>query len=233
MFTKTAKHYDAVYSGKDYKTESDQLTVLVRERVPGAKTLLDVACGTGRHLEYLIGRSGFDCTGVDLDGEMLEIARERLPSATLHKGDMCNFAVDTRFDVVACLFSSIGYTKTVESMNRAVANMAAHVRAGGLLIVEPWITPEAWLVGHAHSETVETDDFVVTRMMVAEPVERGRVVFEYLIGDSSGISRVSETREMGWFTHLEYLSAFNKAGLTTEHIQPGITDRGLYVGRKS
>ncbi len=75
MFTKTAKHYDAVCSDKDYKTESDQLTVLVRERVPGAKTLLDVACGTGRHLEYLIGRSGFDCTGVDLDGEMLEIAR--------------------------------------------------------------------------------------------------------------------------------------------------------------
>ena len=62
-------------------------------------------------------------------------------------------------------------------------------------------------------------------MMVAEPVERGRVVFEYLIGDSSGISRVSETHEMGWFTHLEYISAFKKAGLKTEHIQPGITDR--------
>ena len=143
MFTKTAKHYDAVYSDKDYGAESDQLAVLVRKRVPWGKTLLDVACGTGRHLEHLTRMSGFECTGVDLDGEMLEIARERVPSTTLHKEDMCNFALGTRFDVVACLFSSIGYTKTVEFMNRAVANMAARVRAGGLLIVEPWITPEA------------------------------------------------------------------------------------------
>ena len=233
MFTKTAKHYDVVYSDKDYEAESLKLVSLIRERAPETRTLLDVACGTGRHLEYLARNPGFDCTGLDLDDEMLSIARERVPTATLHTGDMCDFALTARFDVVTCLFSSIGYTKTVERMNRAVANMAAHVVPGGTLVVEPWITPESWIVGKAHSSTVETDEFVVTRMMVAEPVERGRVVFEYLIGDSSGISKVSETHEMGWFTHQEYISAFEKAGLTTEHIRPGITDRGLYFGRKS
>ncbi|MCI0851689.1 MAG: SAM-dependent methyltransferase, partial [Chloroflexi bacterium] len=165
--------------------------------------------------------------------EMLAIARERVPAAIFYAGDMCDFALDVEYDVVACLFSSIGYARTVERMNRAVANMASHVLSGGILVVEPWITPESWIVGKIHSSTVETDEFVVTRMMVAEPVERGRVVFEYMIGGSNGISRVSETHEMGWFTHLEYVSAFKKAGLTTEHIQPGLTGRGLYIGRKS
>ena len=164
---------------------------------------------------------------------MLAIARERVPEANLHAGDMCDFALNVQFDVVACLFSSIGYTKTVERMKCAVVNMAAHVLPGGILIVEPWITPESWVVGMTQSSTAETNAFVVTRMMVAEPVERGRVVFEYMIGDSSGISRVSETHEMGWFTHQENLSAFQKAGLHTEHIQPGLTGRGLYIGRKS
>lgn len=233
MFTKTSKHYDAVYSDKDYEAESEKLASLIRERVPGAKTLLDVACGTGRHLEYLARNSGFNCTGVDLDDEMLAVARERVPAVTLHTGDMCDFALGTQFDVVTCLFSSIGYTKTVEYMEQAIANMASHVLHGGILMVEPWITPEEWIVGKAHSSTAETSEFVVTRMMVAEPVERGRVVFEYLIGDSSGINRVSETHEMGWFTHLEYLSAFQKADLTAELIRPGLTNRGLYSGRKA
>lgn len=53
MFTKTAKQYDAVYSYKDYEAESQLLTSFVHERVKNAKTLLDVACGTGKYLEYL------------------------------------------------------------------------------------------------------------------------------------------------------------------------------------
>ena len=231
MFTKTAKHYDAVYSDKDYPGESEVLASLIRERAPGAKTLLDVACGTGRHLEHLSQQ--FDCTGIDLDDEMLAIARERVPAVTLHSGDMRDFTLDDRFDVVACLFSSIGYTRTVENMDRATANMASHVQPGGILVIEPWITPESWIVGKPDSSTVETDEFIVTRMTVAEPVERGRVVFEYMIGDSSGIHRVSETHEMGWFTHDEYMSAFKKAGLIAEFIQPGLTGRGLYIGQKS
>jgi len=233
VFTKTTKHYDAVYSDKDYEVESATLTSLIHERIPGAQTLLDVACGTGRHLEHLARNSEFDCTGVDLDDEMLAVARERVPAVALHAGDMCDFALGTQFDVVTCLFSSIGYTKTVDRMEQAIANMASHVLPGGILMVEPWITPEEWIVGKAHSSTAETSEFVVTRMMVAEPVERGRVVFEYLIGDSSGISRVSETHEMGWFTHLEYMSAMQKAGLHAERIQPGLTGRGLYIGRIS
>lgn len=230
MFTKTAKHYDAVYSEKNYEAEAEHLVSLIRERVPGAKTLLDVACGTGKHLEYLA--NVFDCTGVDLDDEMLAVAKERVPAVTLRAGDMCDFVLGTQFDVVTCLFSSIGYTKTVEHMERAVASMASHVLPGGILIVEPWITPESWILGKISSDTVETDESIVTRMTVAEPVERGRVVLEYLIGDSSGINRVSETHEMGWFTHQEYLSAMQKAGLNTRHIQPGLTGRGLYIGKK-
>ena len=231
MFTKTAKHYDAVYSYKDYEGESELVSKLVHERVSNAKTLLDVACGTGKHLEHL-GKT-FDCTGVELDPEMLAIAAERVPNLPLHIGDMCDFDLGAKFDAVTCLFSSIGYTKTVERMEQAIANMGSHLNPGGMFLVEPWLTPEAWLVGHVDSETYKTDEFVVTRMMVSEPVERGRLVLEYLIGDSNGISNVTETHEMGWFTHDEYSNAFIKAGLELEHFEEGLTGRGIYIGSKS
>jgi len=128
-------------------------------------------------------------------------------------------------------------------MDRATGNMASRLLPGGILVIEPWITPESWIVGNAgdrrrsrarsRSSTAETDDFIVISMMIAEPVERGRVVFEHMVGDSGGIHRVSETHEMGWFTHDEYILAFKRAGLIAEFVQPGLTGRGLYFGQKS
>ena len=230
MFTRTAKQYDAVYSYKDYETESKLITELVRARVTNARTLLDVACGTGKHLEHLSKQ--FETAGIDLDTEMLVIAKERLPEIPLRNGDMCEFQLDTQFDAVLCLFSSIAYTKTVERMEQAVANMAGHVNPGGILLLERWITPESWLVGGFNTDTYETDDGFVMRMAHYEPIERGRLVLEYMIGDSSGISHVTETHEMGWFTHDEYLNAFKKANLNTEYLEEGLTGRGIYIGTK-
>jgi len=50
-------------------------------------------------------------------------------------------------------------------------------------------------------------------MTVSETVERGRLALEYMTGDSSGITKVTETREMEWLTHDEYLKVFNRADL--------------------
>ena len=49
----SAEIYDAVYSLKDYAAEASAVHKMIRERCPTARTLLDVACGTGKHLERL------------------------------------------------------------------------------------------------------------------------------------------------------------------------------------
>ena len=45
--------YDLVYGGKDY-VETEKLRGFIDERAPGAKTLLDVACGTGRAAKLMV-----------------------------------------------------------------------------------------------------------------------------------------------------------------------------------
>ena len=80
MFTRSATLYDLIYSWKNYRREVDHLLAIIHARVPGAKTILDVACGTGEHLRYL---PDFDRTGVDLDAELLRIARTKLPDVRL------------------------------------------------------------------------------------------------------------------------------------------------------
>src|SRR3954454_22755085 len=98
MFSRSARLYDAIYASvRDYRREAAELDRLIQKRRPGARTLLDVACGTGAHLEHL---TGYEAAGLDLDSEMLAIARERLPNVSLHEGDMTDFDLGKRFEAV-------------------------------------------------------------------------------------------------------------------------------------
>src|SRR3954453_12959074 len=122
MFSRSARIYDAIYASvRDYRREAAELDRLIQERRPGAKTLLDVACGTGAHLEHIA--SEYDVEGLDLDPEMLAVRRDRLPDAAFHEGDMASFDLGKRFDAVVCMFSSIGYAKTQVRLHAEIASM--------------------------------------------------------------------------------------------------------------
>jgi len=230
MFSNSAHIYDAVYSFKDYAAESERLHALIEERSPGATTLLDVACGTGKHLEQL--RTWYEVSGLDLDPELLEIAKGRLGDVELHQGDMTSFSLGRRFDVVTCLFSSIGYVGTVDGLGAAVAAMARHLNPGGVLIVEPWLTPDVWMVDRPHLLSVDEPDLKIVRMTVSGREGRLAIMnFEYLIGTPAGIESFSERHEAALFTDEEYREAFTGAGLTVDHDPDGLTGRGLYIAQ--
>jgi dTDP-3-amino-3,4,6-trideoxy-alpha-D-glucopyranose N,N-dimethyltransferase len=108
MFDKSAHLYDLAYSFKDYAGESEWVHNAIHTRFPQARSLLDVACGTGKHLEHL--RSEFDCQGLDLNPEFVELAQQRTDGVRVHGASMDSFDIDERFHAVVCLFSSIGYT---------------------------------------------------------------------------------------------------------------------------
>ncbi len=229
MFSRSARIYDAIYASiRDYPKEAAELDRLIQERRPGARTLLDVACGTGAHLEHL---PGYELEGLDLDPEMLAVARERLPAVTFHQGDMADFDLGKRFDAVVCMFSSIGYVKTEERLRTAAAAFGRHLEPGGVLVVEPWLAPDVWQNRHIGSVFVEEPELRIARMNVAERERDVSIVeFQYLVGTPDGIERFSERHELGLFTVEQYLDAFRLAGLEVEHDSEGPMGRGLYVG---
>jgi ubiquinone/menaquinone biosynthesis C-methylase UbiE len=74
MFTKSAAFYDLLYSFKDYAAEADKVRrVIDAANHSSGRRLLDVACGTGRHLHHL--EEHFEAEGLDLDTELLTIVR--------------------------------------------------------------------------------------------------------------------------------------------------------------
>jgi SAM-dependent methyltransferase len=229
VFNRSARIYDAVYASiRDYPREAAELDGLIQKRRPRARTLLDVACGTGSHLEHL---TGYEAEGLDLDPEMLAVARERLPSIRLHEGDMADFDLGKRFDAVVCMFSSIGYVRTEKQLRSAITSMARHLEPAGVLVVEPWLAPDDWRDRHVGAVFVDEPELKIARMNVAEREGDVSIVdFEYLVGTPEGIERFTEHHELGLFTVEQYLEAFRSAGLEVEHDAEGPMGRGLYVG---
>lgn len=233
MFSGSAELYDLIYSGfKDYPAEARELAALVRHAHPGARTVLDVACGTGEHARLLADEHGFAVDGLDLDPAFVEIARRKLPRGSVHQGDMTSFALPRRYDVVLCLFSSIGYVRTLETVRRTLERFRAHLADGGIVLVEPWFAPGVLEPGRVHVHTAESPGVSVARMSHIEVDDRlSRLRFEYLIGRPAGIEHVVELHELGLFTTGEMLDCFRGAGLHATHDPKGLIGRGLFVAR--
>jgi len=232
MFTKSTRFYDAVYGFKDYAGESEQLLGLIKQyKSSDGNALLDVACGTGGHIPYL--QEHFQIEGLDLDENMLVVARERFPDIPFHQGDMVDFELNGSFDVIICLFSSIGYAKTESRMRQAVQTMADHLIPGGVLILEPWISPDQWKPGDLHGLNVVEPDFRITRMNISETRDNlSFVEFHYLVGTPEGIHYFTEEHELGLFPTVSYLDALQNAGLDVIHDPEGLIGRGLFIGMK-
>lgn len=227
-FGQSAQVYDALCRRKDYAAASVRIREIVHTAVPHATSLLDVGCGTGRHLQHL--REYYRVEGLDRSHEMLEGARQRCPDIPFHEATLIDFQLARRFDVVTCLFGSIGYAVTVENLRRAVQCMAGHLSAGGALIVEPWVSPERFVTGRLVFDAVDDPDLKVARMYVTRC--EGRIsIFEsdYLVATTERVTHFRERQELGLFTDEEYRHAFAEAGLVVVDASSDLFGYGLYV----
>lgn len=121
---------------------------------------------------------------------------------------MTDFDLGRRYDAVLCLFSSIGYVRTLDNVERTLRRFREHVAEGGV---------------------------TVCRMSCSG--RRGRlsaVDFHYLIGREEGIEHATETHEPGLFTREGLEARFAAAGFAAVAYDPeGLIGRGLFTARAS
>ncbi|HEY8298334.1 MAG TPA: class I SAM-dependent methyltransferase [Candidatus Baltobacteraceae bacterium] len=232
MFTQSAKYYDALYKalGKDYATEAQRISEIVADRKRSdGNALLDVACGTGKHLEAL--RDRFAAEGLDIDRNLLAIASERNPGLPMHLADMISFNLGKRFDAILCLFGSIGYAPNLVRLEQTLQTFAKHLKPGGVVVLEPWFTPEQWDDGHVNALYVDEPGLKIARMNVSRRDGNVAVLhFHYMVASRDGIRNFTEPHRITLFTHEQYANAFRNARLTVSFDEIGLTGRGLFVG---
>lgn len=231
-FHPTAHFYDRVYGHLDYPGHAATVEGIIRDRNPGARSLLDVACGTGKHLE--IWRDRFEVEGVDVDSAMIEVARERVPEVPLHVGDFTDFDLGLAFDAVTCLFSSIGYAHTEERLDAAIAAMAHHLAPGGVLVVEPWLMPDRIEPPWVRVLVAEGDEWVMartSRMHYDAAAGISNMEFTYVVTTLEGSQTFTEQHVMGVRSPERHLEAAARAGLQAEFDPIGTyLERGLLIG---
>jgi SAM-dependent methyltransferase len=228
MFLESSELYDAIYHFKNYARECEILRAVIAVAAPGAHTILDVACGTGEHDKFL--KEHYAVDGIDLNENYLHAARLKNPAGRYTRADMTGFDLATTYDAVTCLFSAIGYVRTVELMKRAIACMAHHVKPGGALIVEPWLTPDDWKPGATFIHAGEIGADKVCRM--SHSGQEGTLSIlslHYLRGTPTGVEHYSERLELGLFTRDEMTRAFKAANMNVRYDSQGLMGRGLYI----
>ena len=132
-------------------------------RTIGARRVLDAACGTGQHALALAQR-GYSVVGADLSARMIEKAKTNAQAqgvqaefVTAGFGEL-QARVGDGFDAVLCLGNSLPHLLTPPDLAAALADFAACLRPGGLLLIQNrnlnrvLARRERWMEPQAHHE---------------------------------------------------------------------------------
>ncbi len=129
-------YYHILYKDRDHKEAQvfmDNLTTYLN--LPEQGTILDLACGKGRHSVYL-NSLGYDVTGVDLSENSINYAKQ-FENETLHFDvhDMCK-PYHRTFDAVFNLFTSFGYFEREEDNLKTIKAIKANLNDVGFGVID-------------------------------------------------------------------------------------------------
>lgn len=141
VFGNYSKYYNLLYKNKDYEAESNYVESLIKKYAPGAKTILELGCGTGKHAKIITDK-GFNVHGIDLSKTMLEEAYKlKNNMLSFEQGDVRTYRINKKFDVVISLFHVINYQTENKDLEEMIETVSAHLNPGGIFIFDAWYGP--------------------------------------------------------------------------------------------
>jgi len=172
-----ARFYDRIMG--DRSAEVDRIRGYISKHRAGARSLLELGCGTGALLRDLA--ADMSVTGIDRSPEMLAIAARTVPGARLLQTDMTSFTLPYRFDVVICMFDTLNHVVTVDGWLALFRCAHEHLSDGGLFIFDVNTTGRLLRLQGAPPYLDEFDGNVV--VMTVRPGRDGLALWETKIFD--------------------------------------------------
>lgn len=228
VFDSYARYYDLLYRDKDYASESEYVAAHIRKRIPTAKRILELGCGTGAHAGHL-ARMGYTVHGVDMSEAMLARAEARKATLLPDISDRISFSLgDVRtvrsgetYDVVISLFHVMSYQVTNTDLEAAFNTAAVHLESGGMFLFDFWYGPAVLTQKpEVRVKRLEDEEIKVTRL--AEPeihVNENIVDVNYTVFIEEKtlklVKQVKETHQMRYL-FLPELECFADGGTWSE-----------------
>ena len=134
-YKKFSYYFDEVASSLDY----DLWLEFIEPYLKNGATILDLACGSGTLLTML-KLKGYDCEGLDLSSDIIDIANEKAKINHLripyYVEDMTDFNLNKQYDMITCFFDSVNFLKTKEDIDNMFTCVKKHLKKGGLFIFD-------------------------------------------------------------------------------------------------
>ncbi len=125
-----AKYYDNFYKNKNYAKETEFLKKFINQN----DKIIDIGCGTGLHAS-LLQQSGFIVDGLDINKEMLDIAKTRVNS-NLYLQSILDININQKYDVVISMFAVLNHLKDTQELEKALINLKSILNDGGKIIID-------------------------------------------------------------------------------------------------
>ncbi|KAF5072451.1 dTDP-3-amino-3,6-dideoxy-alpha-D-glucopyranose N,N-dimethyltransferase [anaerobic digester metagenome] len=215
LYRKFARYYDLIYQWMDYPGEVEFIEKMVDlYQGSGGNDLLDVACGTGNHAQYLT--NSFQVVGLDLNLEMMEIANEKVPEMELIQGNMKEMNLEKDFDVIICLFSSINYHTNLRELESTIRRFHDHLKQGGVLIFDLGFCTENWEEGRMLVDAVVDGDLQLARISQSRLYDGVfNANFVFLIKENGIMDFEVDQHQLGVFKTIDVESILEKTGFET------------------
>jgi SAM-dependent methyltransferase len=222
VFNEYARYYDLLYRDKDYRGEADYVQGLIRKHRPGARTILNLGCGSGRH-DRCLADLGYTVTGVDVSEEMLAVARKTTKENDTVEyllGDIRSLRLQREFDIVISLFHVMSYQITNRDLVDAFHTARLHLKPEGAFLFDCWYGPGVLTDRPAvRVKTLEDERIKVTR--IAEPAMNANlnvvdVNYRIFIKDKGNhtTEEIVETHRMRYLFEPEVRELLSQAGFT-------------------
>lgn len=131
LYTDLSSYYDLMCSDINYQQQSVAIHRLHQFLGNNGKQHLDLACGTGPHVRHFIDL-GYQCSGLDINQPMLDMAMHRCPEALFNLQDMTAFYLEQPVDLITCFLYSIHYSAGIERLKNCIASVYHALNDGGL-----------------------------------------------------------------------------------------------------
>lgn len=234
LYSKYAKYYDLLYPIEKYEEASRIIKRIFQLRDFAARTILDVACGTGT-LAKLMYESGYDVVGVDAHRAMIAIARKKLPQGRFYVSRMQSLPQSTQADAVICM-SALNYVSSKAQLKATFRQFYRLLPPGGLLIVlNVLLTDVPRKLNSIHFNGSSADGLSILKVGTWQKTTRsaGGFIgkFVMLVRHKSGVEFAIDLHRLYAFNTGEIKSAMQSAGFeTTVYDGDGLSKFGVVAG---
>ena len=130
-------YYHLLYSHRDEEEANQFMQNLLKHLAPAENSrILDLACGKGRHAQF-IATKGYDVIGIDLsDNSIKEALLKRNENLQFFEHDMRFPFRINYFDYVFNLFTSFGYFNNQRDEINTIKSVALDLKPNGMVVID-------------------------------------------------------------------------------------------------